>query len=280
MVMRLPRPAFCSLQMVADVIAQRQGGGNAAFFNGIAAEWRQRVQDYDIYGGSPQHVASWAAIQPRRNTFLNLYLSPAPDSVQGPVLQEMRRRHGLNYCPACGEPGKPNTLDHYLPKTLYPHFCITPLNLFPMCDACQELKGTKTGDAAHPRFFLHPYFDVFVANQVLELAIAAPYDTPTFRLGTHPGLTLPQTALVTRHMRELKIEQRFADYFIGQYVRLLRQARHMRDSDQDVRAVLTGFRDAIAPSGMNVWDHVFYAATVANAALMDYLADGPLPAFR
>ncbi|MFY2763521.1 hypothetical protein [Arenimonas sp. MALMAid1274] len=280
MVMRLPRPVFCSLQMVTDVIAQRQRGGNAAFFNGIAAEWRQRVQDYDTHGGSPQHVAAWPAIQPRRNTFLNLYLSPATDSVQAPVLQDMRRRHGLNYCPACGEPGKPNTLDHYLPKTIYPHFCITPLNLFPMCDACQELKDTKIGDAANPRFFLHPYFDVFVANQVLELVIAAPYDTPTFRLGTHPGLTGPQTALVTCHVRELHIEQRFTGYFTGQYVRLLRQARLLRDSNQDVRAVLTGFRDAIAPVEVNVWDHIFYSATVANADLMDYLADGPLPAFR
>ncbi|MBN5088324.1 hypothetical protein JY460_09460 [Stenotrophomonas maltophilia] len=280
MVMYLARPAFCSLQMVTDVIAQRQGGCNAAFFNGIAAEWHQRVQDYDTHGGAPQHITPWAAIQPRRNTFLNLYLSPATDSVQGPVLQEMRRRHGLNYCPACGEPGKPNTLDHYIPKTLYPHFCITPLNLFPMCDACQDLKDTKTGDAAHPRLFLHPYFDVFVANQVLELVIAAPYDTPTFRLGVHQGLTAPQIALVTCHVRELDIEQRFADYFTGQYVRLLRQARHLRDSGQNVRTVLTGFRDAIAPDGVNVWDHVFYAATVANTALVDYLAEGPLPAFR
>ncbi|KGK59381.1 hypothetical protein NC00_03090 [Xanthomonas cannabis pv. phaseoli] len=167
-----------------------------------------------------------------------------------------------------------------MPKTLYPHFCITPLNLFPMCDACQELKHTKTGGEAEPRFFLHPYFDVFVANQVLELLIAAPFDTPTFRLGTHPGLTAAQTALVMSHVRELDIEKRFAYYFTGQYLRLLRQARHLRDSGQDVRAVLTGFRDAIAPDGMNVWDHVFYAATVTNAALIDYLAGGPLPSFR
>src|SRR3546814_3004594 len=55
--------------------------------------------------------------------------------------------HELNHCPACGEPGTPNTLDHYLPKGRYPHFCVTPLNLFPMCDACQQAKGEKTGDA-------------------------------------------------------------------------------------------------------------------------------------
>lgn len=280
MVMRLPRPAFCSLQMVTDVIAQRQGGGNAVFFNGIAVEWRQRVQDYDTYGGAPQNVPTWAAIHARRNSFLNLYLAPAENSVQGPVLRAMRRQHGLNFCPACGEPGKPNTLDHYLPKTSYPHFCITPLNLFPMCDACQDLKDTKTGDANNPRFFIHPYFDMFVANQVIELVIRPPFATPTFRLRTLPGLTADQTALVDCHVRELQIEQRFADYFRGQYLRLLRNVISLRASGQDVRAALAGFRDAVAPDGANVWDHVFYAATVADAELMAYLENDPLPAFR
>lgn len=280
MVMHLPQPASCSLQMVADVIAQRRGGVNAAFFTGIAAEWRQRVQDYQTHGGSPQHVPTWAAIHTRRNSFLNLYLVPAESSVQGPVLHAMRRKHGLNFCPACGEPGKPNTLDHYLPKTLYPHLCITPLNLFPMCDACQELKVTKTGDANNPRFFIHPYFDVFVANQVIELVIRPPFASPTFRLRTLPGLTEEQTALVDCHVRELQIEQRFADYFTGQYLRLLRNVSSLRASRQDVRAVLTGFRDAVAPAGANVWDHVFYVATVADAQLMAYLENDPLPAFR
>lgn len=280
MVMYLPRPVFCSLQMVIDVIAQRQGGGNAAFFNGIADEWLQRVRDYDAHRGSPQHVPIWQAIYTRRNSFLNLYLAPAVGSVQGPVLQAMRRQHGLNFCPACGEPGKPNTLDHYLPKTRYPHFCITPLNLFPMCDACQDLKDTKTGDADNPRFFIHPYFDVFVANQVVELTIRPPYAVPTFRLRTLPGLTADQKALVDCHVRELQIEQRFADYFKGQYLRLLRNVSSLRASGQDVRAVLTSFRDAVAPAGANVWDHVFYAATLADAGLMAYLENEQLPAFR
>ena len=148
-----------SLELLDAVIGERQGGRNVAFFNGIAAEWRTRVQAYIEHGGSPEYVPPWAGIEPRKATFLNLYGSR--DGVQKPVLTRMRDDHGLNYCPACGEPGTPNTLDHYLPKDSYPHFCVTPLNLFPMCDACQEEKGTKTGDADSPRFFIHPYFDVF-----------------------------------------------------------------------------------------------------------------------
>lgn len=275
----LAPPAACSLQMVTDVVAERQAGKNAAYFTGIEAQWRQRVQDYITHHGSPALVPTWPAIVPRRTAFLNLYLHPADGSAQKTILTAMRRSHGLNHCPACGEPGKPNTLDHYLPKTLYPHFCVTPLNLFPMCDACQDLKGTKTGDAANPRFFIHPYFDVFVANQVIELNIQPPYATPAFTLGVRPGLTADQTALVIRHVQQLEIEARFGDYFVEQHLRLLRQVNILRQSGLDVRAVITGFRDAVAPSGANVWDHVFYAATVDDAGLMHYLENDPLPAF-
>ena len=275
----LAPPAACSLQMVTDVVTERQAGRNAAYFAGIEAEWRQRVQDYITYHGSPALVPTWPAIVPRRKSFLNLYLHPAEGCAQKAVLTTMRTSHGLNHCPACGEPGKPNTLDHYLPKALYPHFCVTPLNLFPMCDACQDLKDIKTGDAANPRFFIHPYYDVFVANQVIELNIQPPYATPTFTLGVRPGLAADETALVTRHVQELKIEARFGDYFVEQHLRLLRLVNNLRQSGQDVRAALSGFRDAVAPSGANVWDHVFYAATVNDAGLMHYLENDPLPAF-
>ena len=67
------------------------------------------------------------------------------------MLQSLRN-HDLQLCPACGEAGAPNTLDHYLPKGKYPHFCVTPHNLFPMCDACQRRKGDRTGDENNPRF--------------------------------------------------------------------------------------------------------------------------------
>lgn len=38
-------------------------------------------------------------------------------------------------CPYCGQQVV-KTLDHYLPKTLYPTYAITPYNLVPSCEAC------------------------------------------------------------------------------------------------------------------------------------------------
>lgn len=279
MVMLLDPPADCSLQMVDDVVAERQGGMNAGFFAGIAHDWRGRVQAYLEAAGSPAAVPTWPDIAHKKNSFLNLYLSPTEGSVQGDMLAAMRD-HELSLCPACGEAGAPNTLDHYLPKGQYPHFCVTPHNLFPMCDACQTNKKEKTGDGADPRFFIHPYFDVFAANQVLELAINPPFDAPTFDLGAVAGLTAAQRALVNRHVTELGIVKRYARFFRNQHQRLLRLVQSVREADLDVEANLILFRDNAASPTRNAWEHVFYDAVLGNADMLAYLKDDALPAYR
>jgi hypothetical protein len=276
--MRLPMPAFDSVGLVAQVVAERQGGVNRNFFNTIEAEWTQRVQHYLESQGSPHAVHPWAAVQGRRSTFLNLYLSPVEGSVQDGVLKALRA-HGLTICPSCGEPGRPNTLDHYLPKGGYPHFCITPVNLFPMCDACQKAKGEKTGDDHSPRFFIHPYFDTFVAEQVLRLEIAGPFDAPGFQLVVVEDLSDDDKALVRSHVRELEIEQRYAKFFRDTYRRLLRLVGAMRESGQDVHGSLATFRIGVAHPTANGWEHVFYDAVLETPALLDYLMNADLPQY-
>ena len=134
MVMHLPAPTACSIQLVNDIVAESQNGINAEFFNSIKEEWIARVRQYLESNGAPNAVQVWSDIEDRKGSFLNLYRSPAENSAQGTILKRLRD-HDLVLCPACGELGRPNTLDHYLPKGKYPHFCITPHNLFPMCDA-------------------------------------------------------------------------------------------------------------------------------------------------
>lgn len=279
MVMLLPAPTACSLQLVDEVVAERQGGKNAGFFSGIAQDWRDRVQAYIDAGGSPEIVETWPDIEHKKNSFMNLYLSPAEGSVQGAILAALRS-HELSLCPACGEAGAPNTLDHYLPKGKYPHFCVTPYNLFPMCDACQTNKKDKTGDAANPRFFLHPYFDMFIANQVIALSIEPPFTTPTFDLSPVADLTAPQKNLVGCHIRELDVVPRYARFFRNEYQRLLKLVNQLRIADLDVQEHLMSFRDRAATPTTNAWEHVFFAAVLADPALIAYLTAADLPAYR
>lgn len=60
-------------------------------------------------------------------------------------------------CPICGI-GQASTLDHYLAKTLYPTYAVTPDNLIPECRDCNSNKSNKPIENIHEAP-LHPYFD-------------------------------------------------------------------------------------------------------------------------
>ncbi|MHA6829518.1 hypothetical protein ACQUJV_25435 [Ralstonia pseudosolanacearum] len=261
---------------MSAVVAERATGPNAAYFAGIEQEWRARVRQYLDAAGTPPTVTTWPAIEPQKTSFLNLYLHPGEGSVQGGILLALRE-HDLLLCPACGEQGRPQTLDHYLPKTTYPHFCVTPVNLFPMCDACQRAKGVKVGDARSPRYFIHPYYDIFVGEQVLSLQITAPFDTPTFTFGGADNLEPAEAILVESHIRELALETRYATFFRNQHRRLLRLVDRMRASNQDVSETLATFKFDTSHQSVNSWEHVFYSSVLSNPDLMDYLTNGQLP---
>lgn len=60
-------------------------------------------------------------------------------------------------CPICGH-GMVRTLDHFLPKRMFPALCVDPMNLLPACADCNHVKGERIptdGGAT----LLHPYLD-------------------------------------------------------------------------------------------------------------------------
>ncbi|OMF45410.1 HNH endonuclease [Paenibacillus amylolyticus] len=62
-------------------------------------------------------------------------------------------------CPYCGI-NSPSTIDHYLPKELFPEYAVMSFNLIPCCNECNTKKGEvwideETGERA----FINFYFD-------------------------------------------------------------------------------------------------------------------------
>lgn len=278
MVVPLIRPHVDHDAFIDKVVEQRLDGNNAQYFTSIKAEWKERVQAYRAACGDPAVIRPWPAVTPHSKKFQNLYLSPAENSVQRPVLEALRSRE-LQLCPACGEDGTPNTLDHYLPKQTYPEFSITAINLSPMCDICQGEKGTATVNAANERLFLHPYFDQFLNAQVLHLQIGQPYNAPaSMTITPHPALRSEQIALVSRHLEQLAVSTRYHRFFKDEYLRLLRLVSDLRDANMDVTVYLNMFKKNARNKSNNSWGHVFYDGVLTNPGLMEYLCQGQLPA--
>ncbi len=272
----LPMSAAEHLKLIDKIVEERTYEPNKTFFQSIANEWKQRVKDYLTYEGSPALIHEWPAIMVKANSFKALYSHPATGSPQGMVLQDLRA-HDLDICPSCGSPAVTETLDHYLPKGKYPHFAVTPANLTPMCDPCQRRKGEETGDAATPRFFIHPYFDTFSLDQIVQLTINATFPTPTFTLAPHPDLPTGETQLVMTHLRELQIARRYVRFFRNEHRRLLRNVTNMRAKGLDVVANIEAWQEGHADPTPNSWHHLFYDAVIRNATYLGYLVSGPSP---
>ncbi len=62
-------------------------------------------------------------------------------------------------CPFCGV-GRVSTLDHYLPKTKYPTYAVTPVNLVASCADCNKKKTSDIPEKPEEAF-IHPYYDDF-----------------------------------------------------------------------------------------------------------------------
>lgn len=278
--MRLDRPDIDDNSLIDSVVAERQNGRNADFFNSISEEWKARSKVYIDAAGNPEIIKPWPGIEPHKKKLQNLYLSPKEGSTQKPILDDLRSR-SLQLCPACGEDGTPNTLDHYLPKEIFPELSITPANLFPMCDICQGEKGTKTVNGKNERLFIHPYFDEFTDKQIVVLEIGKPFEAPVnIVIKPHPELDEADSKLVFSHLIELGIHKRYHRFFRDEHMRLLRLTNNMRDKGQDIRKNLELFREYALHKSINSWGHVFYTGVLENKDLMTYLESGKLPALR
>lgn len=62
-------------------------------------------------------------------------------------------------CPFCGQ-REVKTLDHYLPKSKFPVFAVTPFNLVPSCSDCNHDKLSETFNSYNEET-IHPYYDDF-----------------------------------------------------------------------------------------------------------------------
>ncbi|WP_295934187.1 hypothetical protein [uncultured Xanthomonas sp.] len=279
MVTRLELPAIDDDDYITGVVRERQAGINAAYFTGILEKWQGWVRAYVRVHGDPAQIPASPIRDTDKNKFHNLYTGAQDDSVHGAELKKLRDGKP-QFCPACGEPGQPNTLDHYLPKELFAEFSITPANLFPMCDTCQGFKGVLTVDEAGLRYFIHPYFDDFARDQLLLIKFQAPFDAPTMTLRVNLAPDSDAYQLTHRHIEKLRLETRVQHFMRDEYSHLLRLAQDTRKDGGDVRANLHQFARMYRARSVNRWEHIWYASVLADNALVTYLAEEPLPLLR
>ncbi|WP_370602828.1 HNH endonuclease [Escherichia coli] len=307
MVAKLPLPEYNSIAVLRTIISEREWYKD--FYNSLANDWVSHVENYLEHHGDPRfitpidlsqyfseesvqkeerkttdanrHISAQERLrEKRKQTLINLY---SPDEGKTPydILEALRRGHNLLFCPCCGEPGKPTTLDHYLPKAMYPELAIIIANLTPMCNECQQNKSSDYFDENGNKIYIHPYFDP-IEQVNLSIDIEEPYATPTFELTILEDRDNNELyELFKRHINGVKFLERFDEFCRNEYMALLRTMSLERQDAEPDRAsrIVRRFKRQHESQSPNRWEAIFYRGILNNTSLLDYLDNGDLPDF-
>nr|WP_199001711.1 hypothetical protein [Flavobacterium sp. ASV13] len=100
-----------------------------------------------------------------------------------PLYEKLKASAPNDVCPICGH-RIVSTLDHYLPKALYPRLSVVPINLVPCCSDCNKTKLHSTANSSEEET-LHPYYDN-IENVAWLKAQVVHTTPPSILYGVHP----------------------------------------------------------------------------------------------
>lgn len=141
-----------------------------SLLTGVRARILAAYDTYDSSRGNPELVAPLRLQLEEAKALKSNFDLVDRDRSLADVRHSLLAAADLELCPMCGR-GHTSSLDHYLPKDVYPEFSILPLNLVPVCDLCNRRKSNLVGSAASGRFF-HSYYDTVPGIPILECTVS------------------------------------------------------------------------------------------------------------
>ena len=159
----LEKPQFDVEKIVKDCAKSYTDMEKKNLFNNNASYIKKKSQEYDQHAS----LGEWDCIT-REDKVNGIITAREMSLLYSEKFAKRNSERKIYYdkimslaingkCPICGI-SQVSTLDHYLAKSIYPTFAVTPVNLIPVCRDCNTNKGdyeiTSLKDAV-----LHPYYD-------------------------------------------------------------------------------------------------------------------------
>lgn len=113
-------------------------------------------------------------------------------------------------CPLCGF-GQATTLDHYLVKSRFPKYSVTPINLVPSCRDCQSEKHADIASVFEDQP-LHPYFDpdrYFTRRWLFARVLQGPLPGLTYYVDPQGIWLPPERARLETHFKVYGLNRRY-----------------------------------------------------------------------
>ncbi|SPY17280.1 Uncharacterised protein [Paenibacillus polymyxa] len=108
----------------------------------------------ELSDGIPRAILDWEIEKVYSNYLVD---TPGSQKVGREVYESVISNAYHNLCPYCSH-REVKTVDHYLPKTKFLSFAITPVNLLPCCSDCNKDK-LDSHELDAKKMLIHPYFE-------------------------------------------------------------------------------------------------------------------------
>jgi 5-methylcytosine-specific restriction endonuclease McrA len=142
-------------------------------------EFKLQYETYEQNSGDPFVITTVVVNDDKfKKTLINHFNQPPKGRLE--FISSFRRKLSPLVCPMCGSLGN-GTVDHYLPKDIYPEFSFFSKNLVPACN-CNNLRGTITKGTAPAARVIHPYYDEFIDQRLYQVVFTGDYETPSISI--------------------------------------------------------------------------------------------------
>ncbi|MDM1496668.1 HNH endonuclease [Myroides odoratimimus] len=159
-----------------------------------------------------------------------------------------------------------STIDHFLPKSEYPNYSITPINLIPACKDCNTDKKTGYPKVKNDQLF-HPYFDK-VDNIAWIKAEIIPSEPLSFQFTVVNinNWSQTQNERATKHFDEFKINELFsneANRELRSSQRTLK--KHHAENKEILKAhLIDAYESSLEGVGVLYWKTLMYHEMSTN----------------
>ncbi|MCF8465117.1 MAG: hypothetical protein K9G41_09755 [Flavobacteriales bacterium] len=135
-----------------DIPLKARYQGNAELVNSASIEYANKAESLDFHKIPNPELLLGLSVKDMKK----VYTYRMVQRLGRDYYDEIYQLPKLGLCPYCSL-HRVQSIDHYLPKSKFPVYSVTPLNLVGACTDCNDFKKVATPDGTEG--YLHPYFD-------------------------------------------------------------------------------------------------------------------------
>lgn len=200
-----------------------------------------------------------------KNALQSCYSRNSKGYLEGEVVANIIGIQSIQHkqkCPYCGL-DKPRTIDHYLPKSIFPEFSIFPPNLIPCCGYCNSKKNDtwlKDGE----RNYLNLYYDdipegieflytrlIYIDDSLVPLI--------SFTLENNFGINQGLFKLIERHYENLNLLNEYSESIEEEFSSIIDKIENypILSIDEHKQSIERDYRTIVRKYGVNFWKASF-----------------------